>query len=450
MTDLLDAIARLDSAVIYLVVFGLALGETAILADMFVPGEVGLLVASAAAAQADLPVVPLWLAAAAGATLGDFISYLIGRRLGESRWMKRHTGKTLQRGVDFVRRHGGGAVFVGRWIGALRAVVPFVAGSARMELRRFLPFNVAASLTWAGAVVVLGYHLGPGAARWVDRFRWGLLAAAALALTIMFLVKRHQKGPLVDASFLKREVVIADVRFYLDGRSTREAYDAGHIPGAVYVDLSCDLVGPGRGRHPLPPPEKFAEAMAALGIGDGAVVVAYDDASGSIAARLWWMLDAQGQEAYVLDGGWPGPWSTDPVVPEPVDPMPVKPWPRVVDADGAAAAPVVLDARAAERYRGEVEPVDPRAGHVPGALSAPWPENVGPDGRFLPPDALAERYKALHADAGPVVYCGSGVTACHDLLALRVAGLKDGVLYDGSWSDWSSDPAREVRTGPIP
>lgn len=204
MTELLDAVARLDSAVVYLVVFGLALAETAILVDMFVPGEVGLLVASAAAAQADLPVVPLWLAAVLGATGGDTISYLIGRRFGtravESRWMRRHVGPPLDRALGFVHRHGGGAVFIGRWVGALRAVVPVVAGSARMSFSRFLPFNIAASLTWGGVVVLLGYHLGPGAARWVDRTRWALFAVAAVVLVVWGLKAqgRRRSAPVKE------------------------------------------------------------------------------------------------------------------------------------------------------------------------------------------------------------------------------------------------------------
>jgi thiosulfate/3-mercaptopyruvate sulfurtransferase len=263
---------------------------------------------------------------------------------------------------------------------------------------------------------------------------------------------------VVDAVWLREhgdDVVVADVRWYLDGRSGRDAYEAGHIPGAVFVDLDGALaapVGQGPGRHPLPTPEVFAAALAEVGIGDGAVVVAYDDAGGSIAARLWWMLDAQDQTAHVLDGGlaaWDSQLVTGPEVRPAVSPMPVRPWRGVVDADGAAGAAALLDARAPERYRGDVEPVDPRAGHIPGAVSAPWSANLDPStGRFLAPADLRARYEPLGAE--PVVYCGSGVTACHDLLAIRHAGLPDGRLYEGSWSDWSSDPARPAATGAVP
>jgi thiosulfate/3-mercaptopyruvate sulfurtransferase len=285
-------------------------------------------------------------------------------------------------------------------------------------------------------------------------------------------------GPLISGDALARlvggtgdvDVVVADVRWYLDGRSGRAAYEAGHVPGAVFVSLDDVLAGPvgsGPGRHPLPDAGAFASAMGALGIGDDTFVVAYDDTGGATAARLWWMLHVLGhRRAAVLDGGlaaWPGPLETGAgadVARAPAT-FTVRPWPAdaLVDADGVAArAPgtVVLDARAGERYRGEVEPVDPHPGHVPGALSAPWSENLdAATGRFLPAEALRSRFAALGVvdDATEVVcYCGSGVTACHDLLALEVAGVggKAARLYEGSWSDWSSQPSRPRATGPSP
>ena len=275
-------------------------------------------------------------------------------------------------------------------------------------------------------------------------------------------------GPLVDAGWLSRRVgerglVVADSRWYLDGRSGEAAYEAGHIPGAIHVDLDRHLAGrpgTGPGRHPLPPPEAFAAAMGSLGVGDDDAVVAYDDAGGSVAARLWWMLRVTGREAAVLDGGlasWSGPLETGPVRRPPAR-FSAKPWPRdlVVDAEVVGSRParlVLLDARAAERYRGDVEPVDPRAGHVPGAVSAPWSANLDPEsGRMLDAAELRRRYGGLGAGAGRdvIVYCGSGVTACPDLLALEVSGLGAGRLYEGSWSDWSSDPSRPVATGDAP
>lgn len=281
-------------------------------------------------------------------------------------------------------------------------------------------------------------------------------------------------GPLVDGAELAAlvdagEVVVADVRWYLDGRSGRAAYEAGHIPGAVFVDLDTVLAAPpappGRpgGRHPLPSSEEFVDALGAIGIGDARKVVAYDDAAGSIAARLWWMLRAQGREAAVLDGGidaWPGPLESGPGAVRPAEPSTARPWPdgSIVDADAvdrllASGEAVVVDARAPERYRGDVEPVDARPGHIPGAVNAPWAANVDPStGRLLAPDVLRARFAALGADgSGTVVaYCGSGVTACHDLLACEVAGLGRGVLYPGSWSDWAAQPERPAAIGPDP
>jgi thiosulfate/3-mercaptopyruvate sulfurtransferase len=277
-------------------------------------------------------------------------------------------------------------------------------------------------------------------------------------------------GPLVDAEWLHRaldedDVAVADVRWYPKGGG-REAYEAGHIPGAVFVDVDTDLAGPRSGhsgRHPLPAPEAFAQAMQGAGIGDDTVVVAYDDAGGSNAARLWWMLTAIGHAAAVLDGGlaaWPGAIEQGPGRSRHPASFTPRPWPRdrIVDAvqvDRLRRDPsaVVLDARAVERYRGEAEPIDPVAGHIPGAGNAPWAENLDPGtGRFLPPGELRRRYQAIGVDGTRTVvaYCGSGVTSCHDVLALEVAGLGQAKLYVGSWSGWIADPSRAVARGPEP
>ena len=262
--------------------------------------------------------------------------------------------------------------------------------------------------------------------------------------------------PVVGAAWLqdhRDDVVVADVRWYLDGRSGRDAYARGHLPGAVFVDLDAVLAGPATregGRHPLPDPEAFARGMAALGIGDGDTVVAYDDDGGVMAARLVWMLRATGHEAALLDGGiaaWDGPLEA-PTPPRPPAAFAPVPWPadRVATADDAAdRANVVIDARTRERYLGLDDPVDPRWGHVPGARS----ENLAPDGRFLAAGDLRARFEALGVEPGtPVVsYCGSGVTACHNLLAMERAGVGDGRLFPGSWSQWSADERRPVATG---
>ena len=269
--------------------------------------------------------------------------------------------------------------------------------------------------------------------------------------------------PIVDVVWVEEhrgELVLADVRWYADGRPGRAAYDAGHIPGAVYVELEEWLSAPytpEAGRHPLPEPEMFARGMSEVGIGETDTVVGYDDAGGVIAARLVWLLRATGHSAALLDGGlaaWREPLATAPARRPPARFTPV-PWPpeRLATIDDAAdPANVVLDARQRERYGGEPDPLDPRAGHIPGARSLPCRENLGADGRFLALPELRHRLSDAGVDgSAPVVsYCGSGVTACHNLLAIEQAGLGHGRLYPGSWSQWSRDPARAIAVGDEP
>ena len=271
--------------------------------------------------------------------------------------------------------------------------------------------------------------------------------------------------PLVTAGWLAEhlhdpDLRVLDFRWYLSGRRGRDSYAEGHIPGAVFVDLE-DVTGEtGPGRHPLPTAEQFAAAMRAAGVSSRTMVVVYDDASGTVAARLWWMLLHFGHERVaVLDGGlqaWRGELATDEVRVPPGDFVAGPPLDAgAVDLEQVRARPpatVLLDVRLAERYRGEVEPVDPRAGHIPGAVSAVWSGNLDGDGRFLSPDRLRERFTGLGVESGDqvVAYCGSGVNACHTLLALEVAGLPGGRLYAGSWSDWSRHPELPVATGPHP
>jgi thiosulfate/3-mercaptopyruvate sulfurtransferase len=270
-------------------------------------------------------------------------------------------------------------------------------------------------------------------------------------------------SPVVDFSWLnehRREVVLADVRWYLDGRSGLVAYEEGHIPGAVFIDLDTCLAGPGGndvGRHPLPIPSFFSEAMSENGIGDGATVVAYDDAGGVIAARLVWMLRALGENAALLDGGLKSYTGTLAVGDE--KPPHAKFSPRLwlqdrlatID-DASDARNVVLDARNRDRYQGENEPVDPRSGHIPGAINLPCRENLNPDGTFLPVQVLRQRFEDAGVGEGKTVisYCGSGVTACHNLLAMEWAGLGTGRLFPGSWSQYSYAADRRVSTGSEP
>jgi len=265
-------------------------------------------------------------------------------------------------------------------------------------------------------------------------------------------------------------VVVLDVRWRLGGPPGRADYDEAHIPGAVFVDLDTELAEPpGRGgRHPLPDPARLQAVVRHAGVRADSLVVAYDDGNGAVAARAWWLLRWAGLPAdrvAVLNGGWAG-WVADgrPTTAEPARPsegdVVVRPGAMpVLDADAAAElarSGVLLDARAGPRYRGETEPVDPKAGHIPGARNLPATEIAGPDGRALPPADLARRFAQIGATgATPIgAYCGSGVNATALVLGAEHAGLRppdDPVaLYAGSWSHWSSDPSRPVATGADP
>ena len=279
---------------------------------------------------------------------------------------------------------------------------------------------------------------------------------------------------LADALAAADPPVLIDVRWRLGGPPGIESYRAGHLPGAVYVDLDSQLAGPpgDGGRHPLPDAAAFEAAMRASGVRDDHLVVVYDDADSTIAARAWWLLGYHGHRLVrVLDGGlraWAAaglPVSKDEVRPTPGD-FSARPGQLpVLDAGSAAdvaRSGTLLDARAPARYRGETEPVDKVAGHIPGALSAPTAENVTSEGLFRSAGELRSRFENLgitailngHSPvtaAGPPVgvYCGSGVTAAHEVLALELAGIP-AALYVGSWSGWIADPSRPVATGPRP
>lgn len=266
----------------------------------------------------------------------------------------------------------------------------------------------------------------------------------------------------LDAMRQRPDVVVLDVQYELGGTPSAQLYAAGHLPGAAPVDLDSVLAGPpgAGGRHPLPAPEVLQEGLRAAGVRAESTVVVYDQRTSLSAARAWWVLRWAGvEDVRVLDGGlsaWRDaglPVSTEP---DPVEPGDVVVRPGslpVLDADGAARVAqegLLLDARTPERFRGESEPIDPVAGHVPGATNLPMGDLVRQDGRLLPPDELRERLHALglHAsDATPVgTYCGSGVTAAHTALALAEIGVT-AVPYIGSWSEWVSDPERPVATG---
>lgn len=256
-----------------------------------------------------------------------------------------------------------------------------------------------------------------------------------------------------------QRTVLLDVRWVLGDPHGYDHYLAGHLPGAVFVDMNTELAShgvPADGRHPLPAEADFAATVQRWGINAGDTVVAYDDAGAAAAARAWWLLRHVGlQDVFLLDGGlaaWRAaklPVAEGEVRVEPGDAVVRFGAQDTIDADGAAAWDgVLLDARAGERYRGEAEPIDPRAGHIPGALSAPTTENLGADKTFLSAEELRARFASLGVDGEtPVaVYCGSGVTAAHQIAALEIAGFK-AALFPGSWSAWSNQPGRPVATG---
>ena len=281
-------------------------------------------------------------------------------------------------------------------------------------------------------------------------------------------------GPLIDATALARalargDCIAVDCRFTLtDPAAGKAAYERGHVPGARYAHLDEDLARhprAGEGRHPLPDREQFAATLGRWGIGRDTAVVAYDEGSGAIAARLWWLLGwVEHAHRAVLDGGFAA-WQEAGLGVEQAEPE-VRPrrydagrpaHDEVVATDDIAAAQaaggLLVDARAGPRYRGEQEPIDPKAGHVPGALNRPFSANVTPAGRFRPPAALRAELTELLGGRGAdrlIAMCGSGVTACHLLLAMDVAGLPGGRLYAGSWSEWIRDPARPIKTGAEP
>lgn len=266
----------------------------------------------------------------------------------------------------------------------------------------------------------------------------------------------HPLATVDDLTAMIGQCVVCDIRWDLTDREKgRATYEQGHIPGAVFVDLDADLAAPpgARGRHPLPDPDDFAATLGSLGISPESHVVVYDDAGGRVAARLWWMLRSIGHEKIqLLDGGYQA-WldaghaiQTGPVTPEPADyPGPVR-FTGVVGADELEDK-TVIDARADARYRGEVEPVDPEPGHIPGALNIPTDANLDETGRFRDARDLASEYSRLAGDV--VVSCGSGVNACHDALAMVIAGLPMPLVYVGSYSEWTRND-RPVNVGPEP
>ncbi|HEV2954426.1 MAG TPA: sulfurtransferase [Candidatus Dormibacteraeota bacterium] len=267
-------------------------------------------------------------------------------------------------------------------------------------------------------------------------------------------------SPIVSSIWLaenleRDDLRLIDMRWYLDGRSGHEAYLHGHIPGAVFLELD-DITGQGLGRHPLPSAAQFAGAMSRAGVSQSSLVVVYDDAGGSVAGRLWWLLGRFGEtRVKVLDGGlqsWTGPLEMGGGKTEAADfPSREANWDSVALMEEVAApGPVtLLDARAPERFRGEVEPIDPHAGHIPGAKNFFWQETLGADGRFLSPEQLRATFESygVTGDEQVICYCGSGVTSCQLLLAASIADIGLPRLYAGSWSEWCARDGA-VATGP--
>ncbi|HET9422228.1 MAG TPA: sulfurtransferase [Nocardioides sp.] len=266
--------------------------------------------------------------------------------------------------------------------------------------------------------------------------------------------------PLISTTELRDrlgEVTLLDVRYRTSGPAGPEEYAAGHIPGAVYVDMDSELAdAPGEGgRHPLPPTDVFQTAMRRAGVRGDRPVVVYDDWQGLAAGRCWWLLRHHGhRDVRILDGGWSA-WLADggaaeqtATPPTPGDFTAQPGGMPVVEADRVPDVDVLVDARAPERYRGETEPIDPVAGRIPGAVNVPTGRNLTADGRFKPADELREIYAEVGAVAGADVaaYCGSGVTAIHDIVAMEIAGVR-AALYPGSYSGWITDPERKVETG---
>lgn len=270
-------------------------------------------------------------------------------------------------------------------------------------------------------------------------------------------------SPLVSAqrlAALAGSVTVLDVRWRLGGPPGEEEFRRGHVPGAAYVDLDTDLADPpgARGRHPLPDPDRFAAAMRRCGVSEDRPVVVYDDVAGTSAARCWWLLRYHGHpQVTVLDGGYAAWVAETGRVEEGMPPVGEGDFRSrpggmpVIDAEGAARVAregILIDARAPERFRGDVEPVDPVAGHIPGAVNVPTAENLGRGGTFRSARALTPAYELVGVRPGREVgvYCGSGVTATHDILALEALGVT-AALYPGSWSEWVGDPERPVAAG---
>jgi thiosulfate/3-mercaptopyruvate sulfurtransferase len=278
--------------------------------------------------------------------------------------------------------------------------------------------------------------------------------------------------PIVDVPWLRNRLatdpttVVCQVGSTMVGPEPDQGYLAGHLPGARFVSLDDVLAAPPSGtagRHPLPTPADFASSLGDLGVGDDATVVAYDDRGGALAGRLVWMLRILGQRAALLDGGIEG-WLAEPGAELEVDAAPIAPtertmrdWPLEALADAIDVEQhlngggVVIDSRDPARFAGEIEPIDAVAGHVPGAINLLYNDNLASDGGFRPVDELRSRFaRAIGNDDRPIVYCGSGVTACHNALAMEQSGFGLPRIYVGSWSGWIADPDRPIATGTTP